>query len=381
MAKQSDLAARLARERHVRGWTQRQLARRMTEVAVDMGVVLPQRTSLIKSIGNWENGRYQPRPPAPMLLARVFEIDESDLFADESLWPEGQADQLTYVAAAPRRLDSAAIGALAEVLAGQRRMEDVIGSAPLIGAVTAQLHVVESLVVEARGSLRPTMLDMAAQWAQFAGWLNANSTHTIEANRWYDRALEWAIESGNRDMIATALSMKGYLSWISGQVGPLVGLSQAAQRDHRVRPGVRALAAQQEARGHALAGDRDATDRKLDEAVELALRAADRPEDEPPWIYFYGPHYLVMQRGLAYRLLGRNSEAVKLIEQGLAGLSANVRRSEWAAQYLLHIADAHAADGDASAAREVAATVEGIARDTASTRLQARLQHLDRQLC
>ena len=41
----------------------------------------------------------------------------------------------------------------------------------------------------------------------------------------------------------------------------MVGLSQAAQRDRRASAGVRALAAQQEARGRALTGEDEATRR------------------------------------------------------------------------------------------------------------------------
>jgi hypothetical protein len=91
----------------------------------------------------------------------------------------------------------------------------------------------------------------------------------------------------------------------------VIGLSRAAQRDNRASPGVRALAVQQEARGIALAGEAEVADidRRFDRAEELAAQAAEAPGDEPPWIYFFSPDYLILQRGLAYRLTVRGRAA------------------------------------------------------------------------
>lgn len=97
-------------------------------------------------------------------------------------------------------------------------------------------------------------------------------------------------------MVATVLSLKGYPAYQLNQLGPMLGLSEAAGRHKRASPGVRSLAVQQEARAHALLGDGDSCDRRLDTATGLADRAATRPDCEPPWVYFFSPDYLVMQR-------------------------------------------------------------------------------------
>ncbi|NUW33414.1 XRE family transcriptional regulator [Nonomuraea sp. SMC257] len=372
-------AARLREHRRQRCWSQTDMAKALANAAdARLRPHLPVRASLARMIREWEAGRAEPRDPYPVLYARALGVSEADLFdqAPPAIPPE-DAERLSYVIESPRRLDHGAMTALADVLAAQRRAEDAIGSVPLLGPVTAQLGLVEQLVIEARGALRRPMLDVGAQWAQFAGWLHANSNRTTEADRWYDRALVWATEADHGGMIATALSMKGHLGWITSYVGPLIGLSEAAQRTPGASVGVRALAAQQEARGHALAGESEPTMRKLDEAVRLALAAAERPEDEPPWVYFYGLDYLEMQRGLALRLLGHHQDAVEVIQRGLDRLPEALRRSEWAGQYLLHIADAHAAMGDLAQARAVAQEVEGIAGVTASSRLLARLRRLE----
>jgi tetratricopeptide (TPR) repeat protein len=260
--------------------------------------------------------------------------------------------------------------------------------------VNTQLAIVEDLVVEARGDLRPDVVRLGSQWAQFAAWLHANTGRLVEAQRLYGRALEWATEVDDADMIGTALNMQGHAAWLGGKVGPMVGLSQAAQRDTRASAGVLALAAQQEARGRALTGDSETTDRKLDEAAILAGEAAERPGDEPPWIYFYSPGYLTMQRGLAYRFLGRDAEAggdqesarrwygraTELFEAGLSAMPAEVRNAEWVGSYLYQLAATHAAAGDVVEACARAREAAVIARQTTSSRLDGDLRRLAARL-
>lgn len=280
-------------------------------------------------------------------------------------------ERLHRAAKAPRLRDPGMIDALSEVLAGQRRAEDIIGSASLIEPVKAQLVVVKELVTEARGDLRIGMLDVGSQWAQFSGWLHANTGRLREANSLYGLALEWATEADSADMMATALNMQGHAAWLAGKVGPIIGLSAAAQRYKQASPGVRALAVQQEARGMALSGETsiDDLDRKFDEATTLAAQAAEQPDAEPPWIYFFSPEYLLMQRGLAYRLAGYDTRASWLLAKGLATLPAETRKSEWAALYLLELARTHAKSGDFNQACKLASEASSIAQQTESTRL------------
>jgi hypothetical protein len=122
-----------------------------------------------------------------------------------------------------------AVEALGVMLAGERRLEDSVGSAAVLAPATAQLEVIEGLVIAARGPARPDLVDVAAQWAQFCGWLYAATGDLRAARAQFDRAAEWAAESGNATMGATALSYRGHLAWMAGHIGPLIGLSQAAR--------------------------------------------------------------------------------------------------------------------------------------------------------
>jgi transcriptional regulator with XRE-family HTH domain len=325
--------AAVRRRREQRGLSLRELAR--------LAHVDPGHLSRI------EAGK---RPPTGELAAALDGALQAGgqlaaLAAVNEVLTEHDAGRLAYVARHPRRIDPTTVDSLAAVLAHQRRLEDAIGAAAMRGPVLAQLATVEDLVTEARGPVRAPLVDVAAQWAQFAGWLHAASGQGKRARGWYGRALEWATEVDDPDMIATALNLRGHLAWLAGQPGPVIGLSAAAGR-LPARPGVRALAAQQQARGHALVGEAADVDRMLDLAAELAAAAAERPGEEPPWIYFYNGGYLAMQRGLAYRLLGRRDRAIEELRAGLASMPAEVRRSEWVTRYVLELARAHEEAGD-----------------------------------
>src|SRR5690606_13559875 len=131
-------------------------------------------------------------------------------------------------------------------------------------------EVVRGLVVEARGDLRPRLVDVAGQWAQYAGWLHSAAEQYDQADRLFSDALEWATEAGDVNLVSEVVSMRGHQEWMRGRIGPMIGLSQAAQRDRAAFPGQHAISAAQEARGRAMAGERGEVDRLLDRAVELA---------------------------------------------------------------------------------------------------------------
>ncbi len=231
----------------------------------------------------------------------------------------------------PVRADPAALGLLAGVLVGQRRLEDAIGARPIRTAVDAQARAVSAMVALARGPLRPAVLDVAAQWAQFAGWLHTATGDYEGAHRWFDRAADWALENADANMLSTVLGMRGYVAWKRGDLPLMLALARAAGRDTGATPGQRALAAQQEARAHALLGDADATDRLLDTALVHAERI--EPDNEPPWAYFFGTDFLHLQRGRAYRYLGRRERAAETLTAGLAGLPDDIRDAEWVQSY------------------------------------------------
>jgi hypothetical protein len=250
--------------------------------------------------------------------------------------------------------------------------------------VMAQLGVIADLVTEARGAARTALVDVAGQWAQFAGWLHASTRDDAGAIRLNDRALEWATEAGDVNLISEVISMKGHVAWMAGQPGPVIGLSQAAQRDPQAFPGQHAISAAQEARGHPMAGDADAAERKLADAMAKAQAAAERPEESPPWLYYHSPAFFELQQGIVLSYFAEvpryRDLALSALESGYAGLPPDERQSEWGAGYLVHMAAVHERSGDVEQASAVALAAAHIARLTGSPRLRAMLTPLHRQL-
>jgi transcriptional regulator with XRE-family HTH domain len=267
--------------------------------------------------------------------AARFRAQGGELVVAETTHPLDPDEQVRIadLRTRPRMVDRAALRSLATMLAEQRRLEDVAGAGPLVQPMRAQLRLVENIVIDARGDIRADVVRIGGQYAQFTAWLHASLGEPRAAQYFYDRATEWALEADDPHMVATALSMKGHVAYRQGQVNSMLGLSRAAQRDKRQSPGVRALAVQQEARARALMGDRETTERRLDDAFVLAEQSVAHPEDEPPWVYFYSPEYLMMQRGRAYRYLGRFNDAAELLEVGLNTLAPELRSAEWAESY------------------------------------------------
>jgi hypothetical protein len=191
--------------------------------------------------------------------------------------------------------------------------------------------------------------------------------------------MEHATEVGNENLIATALSMRGHLAWAARRPGPVIGLSTSAA-EHAETPGLRAMAAQQEARGHALLKEADDVRRLFDDADVLMAKAAEKPEDEPPWTYFYTPGYLRMQRGLAYGLLDRHDDAIEELLAGMKEAGPAVSGSEFGADYKLRLAEAHLAAGDRNVAERLINEVRLLAAATGSARLAREASRLDREI-
>jgi hypothetical protein len=292
-----------------------------------------------------------------------------------------ERERLAWAERRPQRIDMTAVESLAAVLAGQRRAEDALGAATVLGPVMAQLAVVENLVNEARGPLRPAVIDIAQQWTQFAAWLHRQCRAIPASQTLWRQTLELATEADDATMTATALTRRAEMAWLTGQIGPMIGLAQAAQRDTRAATSERTHAAGVEARGLAITGDAAVAERKLAETADLAAHFADHPGEQRPWSYWYSPQWFQCERGVTLGYLGAGSDrhraqAVEELTAGYAGFSADVGRAEWAVDYILRRAAIHARGYDAEQACADALQVVPIWRQTNSASLGEMLAQL-----
>lgn len=302
--------------------------------------------------------------PAPIPISS-FELQ--DIAPDPDLY-----DRITKAVRDPARVDAAVVDWLEHTLDEHRRVEDTVGARPLLGLIRAQLITVADFT-RSGGPLIDRLVGLASQYAQFVAWMCIATQDHAAALAWYDRAHDWAQQAGDANMAATALSMKAHLAWSVGDARRCVQMAEAARwTENRITPGIQGMAAQMAARGHALAGEANPARTLLAEARSLVGRAADHPENEPPWMYFYGDDWFQLQRGMAEAHLGNWGAAADLLTTGLAGLPDSYRRDR--AWYGACLANVCAMAGDAERAETVAI---GFATDIASLNEYARVEVLN----
>ncbi|GGZ56975.1 helix-turn-helix domain-containing protein [Streptomyces bluensis] len=261
--------------------------------------------------------------------------------------------RVTSVVDASRRVDAPTLDWLDRLLAEHRRAEDHIGSRPLVDVMRQQLRTVVDLYAGARGPLADRVVRLASEHAQFLAWMAQDQAQTAAALAWYDRSHEWALEAGDANMAATTLSMKAHMAWSGGRGSRCVRLAEAARWSAPgTSLGVQGMAAQMAARGHALDGEADDAHRLLDEAQTLISRAAEHPEDEPVWMYFYDETWFTLQRGMAALHLHDWQAATDHLTVGLDALPDEYRRDKtW---YRACLAHALAGAGESAQAVSVA---------------------------
>lgn len=325
-------------------------------------------------------GRPQPTRRAVIargLLAAGLASAGPPLFGTVDL---DEQDRLAWAQARPQRADPAAAQSLGAVLAGQRGAEDAFGAAAVIGPVMAQLGGISEMVTGSRGRAHDALVDVAQQWAQFAGWLHVARRDFDGARVLFGQTLELAAEADDPTMTATVLRLRGYMAWLAGEPGPMIGLARAAQRDRRLAVSQRALAACVEARGHALTGDAHAAERKLGEIEELAARLAADPSQQRPWSYWATPQWFACDRGMTLGYLAHipryRDQALAALTAGYEALDPDLRQSEWAADYLVHRAAVHVRGGDQAEACADAMRVVPVWRRTDSASLGGMLAQL-----
>lgn len=330
--------------------------------------------------GLWEQARAEAAPPSPPALRGAEGLglalppapEAAALYATVDD-PDAQ-ERLALAARSPSRVDSAVVTYLADVLAVHRRADDFLGPRHTIPVIKGQLRILDHLCAEAPASVRQILMTVACQYAQFIGWLYQDAGDAAAAAFWYDRTIEWALESGNGPMVATGLSMKANQNVGAQQPHRLISLADAAQRpEWGSPPAVHALAVQESAYGYALLGDVFQVERCLNVIEGLAERAGER-RDETPWVYFFTHGFSTMQRAVVLRDIGRADAAIPMFVRGLATLPPDAKRER--GQYLARLARAHTRNGDPAHALTLAEESAAIAAATGSLRTVGELRRL-----
>ncbi|MFD4790377.1 hypothetical protein ACFWN1_25650 [Streptomyces sp. NPDC058459] len=261
----------------------------------------------------------------------------------------------------------AAVEHLREMWHSLVRADNIFGPGHALASVHQQLNILESLLEHARGAQRLELLGLAAQYAESAAWLHEDMADMPQAVAWTGRAMEWAMESGDKTMTTWTLFRRSQQATTAKKAAQTVGLARAVQRDAATHPApVRAAALQQEAHGHALGGDEVSSQRCLDEAHAFAASPGTKGDARSGHGDFCTAGYIEIQRATCWLTLGHPERAVPVLEAGLRDLPDAYQRDRGLAQARLAMAYAGIRQYDQAA--EAAAVALGIADGSGSKR-------------
>lgn len=256
--------------------------------------------------------------------------------------------------------------------------DSLLGPRRLLVTVCEQIALIEDHLVVAAANVRAELLTVGALYAEFAGWLYDDAGQLAGGTAWSDRALGWAHAAGCADLVSYVLMRKAQQAMLTKQAGMVISLAQAARRvGPRAPARVLASAAQQEAHGHALAGDERAATVALARAYDLVADAT--PADDRIGLAAHcDVGYLHAQRGSCMERLDRARAAIEAFDEALSCWPSDYRRER--GLYLARKSRALVSAGDPC---EAAATGRGaldIARATGSARTLDELRELDAAL-
>lgn len=270
-----------------------------------------------------------------------------------------------------------------EVIAGMRTsFEHLRGlglqTSPMVlnEPLKALQHTVHGMARENTGPVGTTLLKLAARIAEYTGWMCQESGDEQGALWWTRQASELSRAAGDPDIASYAFVREAGLALYRQDAQSTINLAQQAQWIGRAGARVLTLAARREAQGHALAGDRYATERTFDRALQLVDAA---PPDCPyPPLGPSAPDALELARGWALSDLGLNAEAAIVLDRQLALVPVTSRRTR--ARFGTRRALAHALSGEVDqSCRTFAETIDDVAHVDSAT-IRTDLRQLTRTL-
>lgn len=289
---------------------------------------LDRPTFTRNDISRYERGSRTPTVPTLRALATVLGADMRNLEAARSGLSVEQVDRLAYSAAHPDRADTATVDALAEMLATHRRLEDLVGAEPVIGAVRSAKVLAEMVAEQAPGRVRPAVVGLVSELHQYLGWLAIPLRRWDDADRELDRAATLGLEVDDSQRTAMALSFKAYLRLRRGDVRGTVAYNLAARRASKPYIGLRTYSTYQAAEVMARDGDHRSARRELAKAEKLTDRLPP-PDELPSWGYWYTRPFFDGNRAFVLHALGERQAAREAMADSIAAMPADWQAAEW----------------------------------------------------
>ncbi|MEA5366578.1 helix-turn-helix transcriptional regulator [Amycolatopsis sp., V23-08] len=214
------------------------------------------------------------------------------------------------------------------ILATLRDLGQALPPSSVAEMIKPHISALRNMAVHTTPQLSRETLRLAAHFADFTSWMTQESGDDVTALRWIDLSVELAEEIGDNDLIANSYLRRANIAMYQQDAYGTIRFAKQAQG---LRPGdrVKALAAQREAQGHALAGDYDKFQSCIDRARSLMPKKDANASSSP----VIGPTRIAdpvaLARGWSLFDLGRCTEAIAILEPLLEQTSRERSRA-WA---------------------------------------------------
>ncbi|MGH3808364.1 MAG: helix-turn-helix domain-containing protein [Pseudonocardiaceae bacterium] len=342
--------------------------------SVTVEIRMPDGRSVRMSISRRQLGQLLAAGALPVILpAGVLGLDEADRLTQAI----AQASDTQ-----PSRVDPQVIEYFRRMLAEHYTGDKMLGPRQLLRTAMAQLDVLGTLRKQARPPVATPLLRILAQYAEFVGWLQQDGGDLHAAVYWSDRATQWAQSAADHQMVAYLLIRKSNIACLANDATSAIDLAAAAHDvSGGIGPRLRALAAQQEARGWAMIGDNDRCQRQLHTAAEL-LRTHSGETDlaGPVYLQHYDLDTLEEQVATCYCNVGRAEDAIPILERKIAALPANLHRDRGHRMAKLANAVIATRHPEPDRAAQLGLACLDLARHTGSARISKELHTLHKAL-
>ncbi|EWM15259.1 DNA-binding protein [Kutzneria sp. 744] len=341
-----------------------------------------------RSVNRWEAGKSSPLATIVPVLARTLGVSGKELMtvlARTAACSEQTDLKWWSEAAASNRLPTRSVDHVDEVVVHLRdqwhvlvRADNLLGPRRALAGVLEQIGVIEELLPVVQGPERVELVKLGAAYAESAAWLYEDSGRMDESVRWVDRAMTWSHEADDRNMVAWTLFRRSQHAAADRDAQGTLGLAAAAGRE-AVGSGtpMRAAILQQQAHGHALAGDENLMHHMLDAAHKCAASETSGDARQGHGS-FCTPPYLELKRAQYFVVLGKPATAVDLFEAVIPALPPIYRRDRGVA--FSRLAQAHIAMNHPDQAAVYGRKALSIARSVGSIRTAQEVAKLGKQL-
>jgi hypothetical protein len=274
----------------------------------------------------------------------------------------------------PGSIDSTTVTRIEHIIQESRHLDDLLGSAEMIGPVRAHLRIAVRLVQRpGPDDLRRRLLTAVGELTQLAGFMAFDMSDHAAAKRYLQLTLAASNEALSPALAGCALGWMGVVSLFGQDRRESLELAQAGLLRIRTVSSIeRSWLHAIEARAHAKAGDPTSAQRSMEQAKIMLDRGSG---DEPPrWLYYWNTGQLASYEGACFIKLRKPEAARQALQTGLDLLDPSVVRER--ARYLTHLATTYLQQGEVAKACDLATEALRIALETDSPRVVTYIREL-----